>query len=227
MAQIVEFFGPIGAGKTTVCQELESALAKAGISVVHRKQIRRDIVELRQVGAVLCRRVLPLLHRRYIRFVSETAPSGDAAFRERVHHAVMMWWYSKFFLQAQVALFDHLIFQRFVGLCLRSAVEPEHLAERYLAAAPRADLIVHLDTPADLAFARVLARQPIPLVLMHLSKAERERAVAKSALAARMLADQAIAKGFPLIRCDGEAAAETNAAEIMRHLVPQLSPAPS
>ena len=227
MAQIVEFFGPIGGGKTTVCQELEDALAKAGISAVHRKQIRRDVLERRHVDAFLCRRVLPLLHRRYIRFVFDRLPSGDNAYRERVHHAVMTWWYSKVFLKAQVALFDHLIFQKFVGLSLRSAVEPEKLAESYLAAAPHSHLIVHLDTPAELALARVLARKPIPRVLKQLPENEQVAAVATSARVARELAQRAIEKGFPVIRCDGAESASKNAADIMRHLVRHFALAPA
>jgi hypothetical protein len=227
MARVVEFFGPIGGGKTTVCQELMGALAKNGISAVHRLQIRRDVLERRQIDAVLCRRVLPILYRRHIRFVCEVESSGDADFRQRVRYDVMMGLYSKLFLRAQVALFDHLIFQKFIGLSLRSAVEPEKLADSYLGTAPQSRLIVHLDTPEELAVERVFARKKIPGVLKRLPKPEQVAAVVKSARASRELAQKALEKGFPVVRCDGEEIAAKNAVDIMQHLVRHHALAPA
>ena len=84
MAQIIEFFGAIGAGKTTLCSEFSELAASSGMSLIKRKRIRERAVD--QESPALTRRarmsleVRTWLNRRYVALCKEV---GDKDFEGR------------------------------------------------------------------------------------------------------------------------------------------------
>jgi thymidylate kinase len=221
MAQIIEFFGAIGAGKTTLCSELSDLAASRGISLIKRKRIRERAVDQDNLGLTLRARVSlevrTWLHRHYISLCKEV---GDEEFERRARADIAMWLYSKQILSpTKLALFDHLVFQRFIGLCLRSDVHPELLVGKFLSSSPRSELFVFVDTPPEVAAARLFSRDAgIPGVLKTVEREKQLAAVVHTAATARLLAMEGSRRGFPVVRCNGMEPAPKNARQIMQHI---------
>jgi thymidylate kinase len=225
MAQIIEFFGAIGAGKTTLCSKLSELAASRGISLIKRKRIRERAVDQEHLGLTLRARVSlevrTWLNRHYVSLCKEV---GDEEFENRARADIAMWLYSKQILSpTKLALFDHLVLQRFIGLCLRSDVHPELLVDRFLSSAPRSDLCVYVDTPPEVAAERLFSRDAgIPGVLNTIDSEKQLAAVVHTASAARLLAQEGRRRGLAVLRCDGGGPVSKNAMEIIHHIRDKL-----
>ena len=134
-----------------------------------------------------------------------------------------MWLYSKQILSpAKLALFDHLVFQRFMGLCLRSDVHPEVLVADFW----------HQHRVVTYRICRHAARSGSRKIVRsrcwdsrgaEYGRQRKETCGGRShSFSGATISAGRASRGFAVIRCDGGEPVSTNAMEIMDHIRDEL-----
>ena len=158
---IVEFAGPVGAGKSSVARELPDALRARGISVSHLTEVARFSRPRAWLWTIrfaaghprlalsawraVAKAPIPWWHRRLI-FGLVLGVGGRIAYARRQVPA------------RHVVLVDEGLVHRAVNLFGWYAQPPAEAVRRYAALVPLPDALVAVDTDADAARDRVLAR---------------------------------------------------------------------
>jgi O-antigen/teichoic acid export membrane protein len=166
---IVEFFGPPGSGKTTLAHGLRRRLAARGFDAQvlfsyrpgrDRAVVRRVLRAVGEVGGMLCR---PSSYARELRIAAGLLgrlPPRNVVWFVRFWQYVMRM--SHTWLAARedagIAIFDQALVQATCSLASLSGRSGEEDITRALAVVPKSDLVVRLDTSAEVLERRLCER---------------------------------------------------------------------
>ncbi len=245
----VEFCGVPAAGKSTLCGVVVKALRARGIEAANREDVVERGLRARDFGVIgnLCGRLIPAWRRHFLglphglndwhRFAVEHADfvallhewlavSGtDSSWRDPVFRAVLTSGF-EFQLAKQldgIVVLDEGFAHRFFSLRGYRGLGKPADAERYAALLPAPDVLICVDTPADVCVERVQGRGQPPVLFGSEPVDKMKTRFQEGATLLNALADALEGRGVPVLRASGISNLDAEAQRIAEFIVSQHS----